>query len=94
MGNHVHKLLQVCTQGLSENVLVAHNFHLMQPKSIDTIASNIRKISTTALQPSVTDITTKFTTVFNLFGTCHRGYNSSTYMGDDDIKQLGKHDNI
>ena len=66
----------------------------MQPKSIDTIASNIGKISTTASQPHVTNVTTKFTTVLNLFGTCYRGYNSSTYMDDEDIKQLGKHDYI
>ena len=66
----------------------------MQPKSIDTIINNIRKISTTATQPHVTDVTNKFTTVLNLFGTCHRGYNSSTYMNDEGIKQLGKHDNV
>ena len=31
---------------------------------------------------------------FELFGHCHRGYNSSKYMTDEDIDQLGKNNNL
>jgi len=30
-----------------------------------------------------------FAKAFNLFGNCHRGYNSSHYMSDGDIDELG-----
>ena len=35
-----------------------------------------------------------FSSAFELFGHCHRGYNSSKYMTDEDIDQLGKNNNL
>ena len=62
----------------------------MQPKSIETLCENIKKLSNSAVQQPVDDVITQFTTVLSLFSKCHHGYNSSTFMKDEDIKQLGR----
>ena len=67
-------------------------FYPIQPKSIEALCSNITKLSTPRLQEEVNNVVTKFTHALSLFSKCHNGYNSSVYMGDEDIKQLGKND--
>ena len=62
----------------------------MQPKSIEILCNNIKKLSNSAIQQSVDDVVTKFTTVLKFFSKCHHGYNSSKFMDDEEIKQLGK----
>ena len=88
VGNHVHKLLQVCTHTLCTGIGFKSNF--MQPKSIETVCNNIKKLSNSALQQPIESVTTQFTTVLTLFSKCHHGYNSSKFMSDEDIKQLGR----
>lgn len=61
-----------------------------QPKSIETLCNNIKKLSNSAVQQSVDDVIAQFTTVLHLFSKCHHGYNSSHFMNDEDIKELGK----
>ena len=43
-----------------------------------------------SLQSAVTELADTFTALFTLFDNCNRGYNSSTYMSDEDIEHLSK----
>ena len=60
----------------------------MQPKSIET--NNIKKLSNTAILQPVDDVVTNFTMVIKMFSNCHHGYNTSKFMDEGEIKQLGK----
>ena len=62
----------------------------MQLKSIETLSNNIKRKSNSVIQQYVEELVTKFTTVLTLFFKCHHGYNSSKYMSDEEIEQLGK----
>ena len=47
-----------------------------------------------AVQPDAAKVTETFRKAFLLFGQCHRGYNSSHYMSDAEIDELGKNNRI
>ena len=91
-----HICREPCTQaptGMHSHFMHWDGFKLsnfMQPKSIETVCNNIKKLSNSALQQPIENVTTQFTTVLTLFSKCHHGYNSSKFMSDEDIKQLGR----
>ena len=42
-----------------------------------------------SLKEDAEEVSTKFSTLFEHFGKCHHGFNSSSYMSDNDIDKLG-----
>ena len=68
----------------------------LQPASISILCENISWVASSyeAVQPDAAKVTETFSKAFLLFGQCHRGYNSSHYMSDADIDELGKNNRI
>jgi hypothetical protein len=62
---------------------------LTQSKSIELLCENIVKVADAVLKPHAEVTFAKFTRVLSLFSKCHHRYNSSVYMNDEKIKQLG-----
>ena len=57
------------------------------------LCGNIVKVATNkhpALKSDSEKVKDTFTEVLDLFGKCHKGYNSAKYMNDGQIKQLGE----
>ena len=53
------------------------------------MGENIIKVADAVLKPHAEETVAKFTRVLSLFSKCHHGYNSSVYMNDEKVKQLG-----
>ncbi len=51
--------------------------------------STFKPVIMTSTQSAADEVADLFARAFNLFGHCHTGYNSSTYMNDKDIDKLG-----
>lgn len=75
-----------------------------QPENTDVITATIAK-TVQSLCPNDQDliqeaeqIATKYNTLLKLFGACHRGINTGTFLDDSVIDKLGKsprnHDHI
>ena len=89
IGNHVHKLLKVDTVSYS-HLLLLQTF-VYQPESIDVLCGNIIRAAQDhpSLQESAESVGEKFTALLRHFAKCHNGYNSSSFMNDEKIKELG-----
>ena len=66
----------------------------LQDQSITTLTSNLVAVSEkypqySTLQQSTKAVVETFSVLMKNFGKCHRGYNSSKYMDDSEIDQLG-----
>ena len=84
VGNHVHKLLKVKVHKVKTYLLI-HS-------SITSLCDSIKKVAADypCAQSQANSIANKFAQAFELFGKCHRGYNSSHCLSNEDIDQLGK----
>lgn len=49
-------------------------------------------LSHPTIEGEVHQVADKFTAALQLFGKCHRGYNSAKYLSNEDIMKIGNSD--
>lgn len=64
----------------------------IQTKNITVLCDSIRQAATphASIAQAANEMADTFAQAFELFGRCHRGYNSSTCLTDGEIDTIGK----
>ena len=81
----------MCMKKKTKKKRTKNTFVLLKPDSITILFDGIRAVSIhhPSMTSSAEKMTDVFTRAFDLFGSCHRGYNSSHCMAKKDIDHLG-----